>query len=113
MAGSRKDACIAVGDKLVCGTQIEMGNRDFDWYQRKLLDFVCDHIDQDVVDAGLVKIRELETYEGLSTFVVDVGRSPRKRYLREKDFYVRAGNATEKREGAAIDQFWETRQAVS
>jgi DNA sulfur modification protein DndB len=104
--------CVKVGDRLVCGIDLDLDGQDFDWYTRALFDLVKQHVGTLPIDRKLIDIEELTAYKGLRTCVVRVEPSPRKQFL-DGDFYVRRGPATDKLTAAEVEDFWESRTYCS
>ncbi|MGD9676387.1 MAG: helix-turn-helix domain-containing protein, partial [Candidatus Bipolaricaulia bacterium] len=100
--------CIKVGDRLVCGIELDLDGQDFDWYTRALFDLLKQHVGTLPIDRKLVEVEELPAYKGLRTCVVRVEPSPKKQFL-DGDFYVRRGPATDKLTAAEVEDFWENR----
>ncbi len=97
--------CPLAEDKIILGINIEYGKDNWDGYQLRLIELIETRVDSDVLDTQLVKISKLE-YDEYDLCLIEVSPSDTKKYLNQKDFYIRRGNKTQKLVGPDIDKFW-------
>jgi hypothetical protein len=113
LENERIHECAALGDRLVCGVEIDMAGHDLDWYKLQILAMIKERIGALPLDRKLLDIEVLPEYAGHLVCAIRVEPAPAKQFLDSEHFYVRRGPATDELKAARIDEFWDNRTSLT